>query len=51
VDSADDPEVIPYVIELLSKREAEEEETGRVKRLPMVKGQVLDPEYAPLPDF
>eukprot|EP01127_Copromyxa_protea_P001663 TRINITY_DN11618_c0_g1_i1.p1 TRINITY_DN11618_c0_g1~~TRINITY_DN11618_c0_g1_i1.p1 ORF type:complete len:478 (+),score=66.24 TRINITY_DN11618_c0_g1_i1:37-1434(+) len=49
VDSADDPDVIPYVLELLTKREKEEEKTGKVKRIPMVPGQILEPEFAPLP--
>lgn len=51
VDSADDPDVIPYVMELLSKREKEEEKTGNVKRIPMVLGQILEPEFAPLPSL
>lgn len=51
VDSADDPNILTYVIERLSARERKEEQTGMVKRIPLVAGQVLEPEYAPLPSM
>jgi len=49
VDSVDDPNVLQYVVDLLSDREKQESSTGKVKRIPLVKGQTLVPAYATLP--
>jgi hypothetical protein len=48
VDSVDDPDILQYVVDLLSEREKREVETKLVKRIPLVVGQTLEPTYAAL---
>eukprot|EP01126_Amoeba_proteus_P042647 TRINITY_DN4644_c0_g1_i6.p1 TRINITY_DN4644_c0_g1~~TRINITY_DN4644_c0_g1_i6.p1 ORF type:complete len:221 (-),score=32.22 TRINITY_DN4644_c0_g1_i6:86-748(-) len=45
VDNEIDNKLVPAVHEILSERTKEEERTGRVRRIPIFPGQVLDPPY------
>jgi hypothetical protein len=51
VDTLEDPEVYQYVADMLAKAEKEEDKTGMVKRIPLVRDQSLEPQYAEIPSI